>query len=415
MITCRDLSDKYFQFREVAKQEKKKRDQQEFLTFVQNRPITKSPNNENNSSFSKFPNIFINKTPVSTPPPPPTTTTTPVNGNLTNLPHCSSCGKEFGLFTSKIACDLCYINFCEKCVKKITSKDITGVLREGQVKQYCSKCVFIVTREESKRRFEFSCKASLSDPLLVLFQKITDIKDLIQSRIPNFEYLGSTITDFNKVNAKNKEAFILVYGEVVKFQNELQQLFMEFDKHFKLIQAVPVVKGSSQEKVHGNMKHVYVTFLQQHLPKFNNLKEQIQHLELNTITNIYIILCRVSMDNQLHREFWSKYQVEFQTAIKSIRTELFNSTLKCGENWDKHKSFIDEMICATEKSHLNIDGHPSKEFEGTLLRKNKEIIQKIQEQVHMRTKPDELPQSKQSLQQLAGYLNSSYQSSMIFK
>ncbi|EFA82697.1 hypothetical protein PPL_04392 [Heterostelium album PN500] len=280
--------------------------------------------------------------------------------NLTNKPYCFTCGKEFGIFTSKIACDLCFISFCLPCITKLSSKDITGVLREGQTKNYCSGCVFIVKREESSRRHEAMLQQARDDPLYQTYCEITLVKKAIHAGMPSFEYLASSVTDFTRASSKNKETFII------------------------------------------------------NLPKFKTIQNQILHLEMNTATNIYTVLCRNAIDNQLNREFWDKYQVPFQNAIRICRSDLFNATVRCGEDWEKHKNLVDKSICQTDSSFLGLADHPSKEFEATLIRKNAELIKKMMEQITMRVKPDELVQSKAVLNELHQLLTNAYNKGLQF-
>ncbi|GAM22218.1 hypothetical protein SAMD00019534_053930, partial [Acytostelium subglobosum LB1] len=332
---------------------------------------------------------------------------------LVNKPYCSTCGKEFGLFTSKIACDLCYINYCSACITKLSSKDITGVLREGQTKNYCVGCQFIVTREENNRRYETLVLKAKDEPLFVIYIEITLLKRAIHSGMPGFEYLASSISDFTTASPKNRETFLQVYDEVMRNQVELATLFKDFDRLVKAIANLQTT-SNSQEIVKANMKHVYVNFLQQYLPKFKTIQSQVQHVEMNTATNMYMVLCRNVLDNQLNAEFWDKYGGMFQNAVRVCRNDLFNAAIKCGEDWEKHKSLIDTSICQTNKSYLSLDGHPSKELEGTLVRKNAGTIKKILDQVSLRVTPEDLVQSRKVLQELYLTLSREYERGLVF-
>ncbi|EAL66908.1 hypothetical protein DDB_G0281223 [Dictyostelium discoideum AX4] len=429
----RDKSSIYFQCREEAKIIKKETDKKEFLTFMSERSYNNNqPSQIPSSSPSSlsFPNIFFNKSSnnnnnnnnynfkTSTSTSPSTSSFIPSQQpreKLVNKPYCFNCGKEFGIFTSKISCDLCNINFCVPCIKKISSKDITGVLREGQVKNYCPKCVFIVTREETSRKFSFYCEKALQDPIYLIFNEITLVRKSISGCLPNFEYLAESITNFNNASAKNRETFLQVYNEVITLQNDLSVLFKDFDKNLKLISSCggPSIT-KNQDKVKLNMKSTYISFLQQNLPKFKTIQNQLLHLEMNTCTNTYIFLSRISLDNRLNREFWQKYGNAFQNTISIVKQDLFNATIKCGENWDKQKSIIDDLIVSEEKSDLNLFVPPNKEIESTLLRKNIEFLSKILDQINVRVKPDELINSKDSIKQLRDNLSIVHKQGLVF-
>lgn len=391
----------------MQKKNKQIADRQQFLNFVKERD-----NNSNNgkqqlsNSGNSFPNIFSNKRSTITTPPLP-------REKLTDLPHCLSCGKEFGLFRSKTICNLCLIGFCTGCIKKYTSKDITGVLKAGQEHFYCYTCATFVSTHETTRKFNQCLEQSKQEPLYLIYNEISLLKKAINGCLPNFEYLSTSITDFTKANAKNKETFLIVYNDVIKHQEDLAVLFKEFDKCLKQIINTQCTTIKSNT-IKSNMKTIYVMFLQQNLPKFKNLQNQVMHLEMNTATNIYIVLCRIAIDNQLNREFWFRYGKEFQDTIAIVRKDLFAATLKCGENFDNHKKVIDDMICSSEKSHLNIQGNPSKELEGTLLRKNIDVLVKVNDQINLRVKPDELLQSKQSLHRLLTLLTKFYKEGLTF-
>ncbi|KAN0028736.1 hypothetical protein ACTFIV_010589 [Dictyostelium citrinum] len=420
----RDKSSIYFQSREEARILKKETDRKEFLTFMSERSYNNNQPASIPSSSPSFPNIFFNKSsnnnnnnnynfkPSSSPSSSSFIPSQP-REKLVNKPYCFNCGKEFGIFTSKISCDLCNINFCVTCIKKISSKDITGVLREGQVKNYCPKCVFIVTREETTRKFSFHCEKALQDPIYLVFNEITLVRKSISGCLPNFEYLAESITNFNNASAKNRETFLQVYNEVITLQNDLSVLFKDFDKHLKLISSCPAAT-QKQDKIKQNMKSTYVSFLQQNLPKFKTIQNQLLHLEMNTCTNTYIYLSRISLDNRLNREFWQKYGNAFQDTMGVVRQDLFNATIKCGENWDKHKCLIDDLIVSEEKSHLNLLVPPNKEIESTLLRKNIEFLTKVLDQINVRVKPDELKNSKISIQQLRDNLSIVHKQGLVF-
>ncbi|KAF2077370.1 hypothetical protein CYY_001298 [Polysphondylium violaceum] len=406
-MIVRDRTSIYLECRQEAKKNKEIADRHQFLNFVKER--NNNQQNQLTSSGSSFPNIFSNKrlsSPISSTPSLP-------KEKLTDLPHCLSCGKEFGLFRSKQSCNLCLIGFCSGCIKKYTSKDITGVIKPGQEHLYCYTCAVFVNTHETTRKFNLYLDQAKQEPIFLLYTEITLVKKAIIGCLPNFEYLATSITDFTKANAKNKETFMQVYNEVIKLQEDLAILFKEFDKYLKLI-INTLCTTTKSNMIKSNMKSVYVTFLQQNLPKFKNIQNQVMHLEMNTATNIYIVLCRIAIDNQLNREFWYKYGKEFQDTISIVRKELFGATLKCGENFDNHKKLIDDMICSAEKSHLNIQGTPSKELEGTLLRKNIDVLVKVNDQINLRVKPDELIQSKQSLYRLLTILSKYYQEGLKF-
>lgn len=46
--------------------------------------------------------------------------------------YCLYCRTSFGMFTKKSACQLCEKTFCLECIKKLTSRDITGILNENE-------------------------------------------------------------------------------------------------------------------------------------------------------------------------------------------------------------------------------------------------------------------------------------------
>lgn len=135
---------------------------------------------------------------------------------------------------------------------------------------------------------------------------------------------------------------------------------------------------------------------------------------MNTCTNTYIFLSRISLDNRLNREFWQKYGNAFQNTISIVKQDLFNATIKCGENWDKQKSIIDDLIVSEEKSDLNLFVPPNKEIESTLLRKNIEFLSKILDQINVRVKPDELINSKDSIKQLRDNLSIVHKQGLVF-
>eukprot|EP01132_Coremiostelium_polycephalum_P002855 gene2855-3547_t len=256
-------------------------------------------------------------------------------------------------------------------------------------------------------------KAS-EEPLLVYYNEITLLRRAIEGGLPGFEYLASSVTDFTTASPRNRDTFLQVYEEVIRNQNELAVVFKEFDKVLKQIIQTNTGNSPKMETIKQNMKSNYVSFLQQNLPKFKNIQNQVSHIEMNTATNVYIVLCRIAIDNQLNRDFWTKYGNSFQSTISTLRNDLFNATVKCGDNWDKHKNLIDLSICSTEKSHLNIQGNPGKEQEGTLLRKNIDVIHKVIEQINLRVKQDELQSSKSALQHLLNLLSKSYSSGLDF-
>ncbi|EGG19844.1 hypothetical protein DFA_06946 [Cavenderia fasciculata] len=428
----KDKSEQFFKFRDVHRQEKKLFDKNQFLSFKLERSLRLSNNTVDNNNRGgggglidqlSFPNVFVNKKLISPPTTPPPShhhqqqqQQPPATELLINKPYCGHCGIKFGIFTNMVVCGLCKINFCNKCVTKLSSNDITGVLREGQVINYCEACVIVAMAEESNRRYYEHVKQSKeSNPLYLIYNEQTLLRKAIVASIPNFEYLASSIVDFTRSSPKNRETFLQVYNEVLNIQNELSVLFKEFDKQLKLLISLNSNQlGSKQESVRSNMKHVYVFFLQQHLPKFKTIQNQILHLEMNVATNIYTILCGITLDNKLHKEFWNQFQNQFQDTISVCRRDLFNATVKCGENWETHKGLVDDTICGNEKSFLLLSNHPSKEFLGSLVRKNLDVIKHTIDQINLRVKPDDLVSSKQSLQQLYNHLEIVYKKSLQF-
>ncbi|EGC37126.1 hypothetical protein DICPUDRAFT_77225 [Dictyostelium purpureum] len=412
----RDRTEEYYRVKEEVKEWKKQIDKRDFLAYIHDRasnsPSSSFPTinfikrgNDSvpaiNNNFNSNNNIGTIK-PLNIPPP-----IHKPQEKLTDKPNCLNCGKAFGLFTSKYQCSLCNINFCNGCLKILSSKDITGVLKDGQVRSYCPRCHLIVTKEEIKRRFHFGCEKSVNEPILQLYNEITLVKRSILGSLPSFEYLASSVTDFKLASKNNRDTFSQVYNEVIILQNDLAVLFKDFDKHLKAVMLLPTT-SHYQDTIKKNMKSLYYTFLQQNLPKFKNIQTDLLHIELNTIRNTYIYLARSGLDNRMQPEFWYKYGKAYQDTMALVRKDLQISCTKCKEDYDKVKNLIDEMIVNEEKSNLNIRGNPKHEEEGTLIRKNKEFLKNIYDQVNIRVKPEELENSKRAILTLFKILDEDY-------
>lgn len=329
--------------------------------------------------------------------------------------HCLVCGKSFGLLNKKVHCNMCKKGYCAKCLKRISKNEISVIQQsELEVIMCCPQCLVVLMSIENHTKVSKRLNQSRERDALLpcLYDQMRACQITIDSMMPKYEYLVFSICDTSNSSSNNASTFQQIYEHVMQMQIDIGNIFHKYESLLRDFSALPTPTPTS-EKLKVNTKIGFLEFLQTQLPKFKGLQKQVLKIELNTATNVYFVLARAAIDSRGNSAFWSKYGKPFGDTIHIVKADMQRAALQAGENWEKHKSTAEDLVCSwepKEKGHsiLGLGVPASQEFEGTLLRKNIEALRGALKQMENKVGANSLRATKEATTNLVQMMQNSY-------
>eukprot|EP01114_Cavostelium_apophysatum_P001013 TRINITY_DN10876_c0_g1_i1.p1 TRINITY_DN10876_c0_g1~~TRINITY_DN10876_c0_g1_i1.p1 ORF type:complete len:476 (-),score=130.61 TRINITY_DN10876_c0_g1_i1:207-1634(-) len=324
--------------------------------------------------------------------------------------HCLFCGVEFGLLTTKFSCTLCEKLFCGKCIRKITSADITGVVAEGQDLSVCERCQIIVVREENSRKFNEMYEKGLKkyETFIKLYQAMQFYKEEILKLSTKYEYLTESIAATDE--QQKKEGFSNVFESAVGMEKDLVNHFRKFQLQLKQFATMRVPPGGSDEKIKKAIEQVMMTFLQDYLPRFRRIRKDLTLIEMKNLNNLYIVASRLSQEDRFNMRFWAHFGILIDDLLRIVERDLVDSVQATGEKWDQHKHHIENFLKSWHTHSAPLIGTANEidlMHEEIILRKNMSVLSGLEKQFEGKLGDTTLT-SRQALRTVIQRLEDSY-------